>query len=287
VAFTRKKIDVEFSLANGQFEGGGNTVTISGLRVSASILNLSANSGQAEIAVYGLPLSMMNQLSTVGMDYARQYQNHVELRAGSDEEGMTVVWSGDIYIAFADMLDMPMVCLRISSRPGAFHAMKPVAPVSIRGSADVSGMMKQLAGQMGFDFEDAGVQVKLANPYYAGTAWDQAMQIARDAGISLVMDKKTMVIVPPGKSRKGDVPVIAPWTGMKGYPQFNQNQIVVTSLFNPAVKPFGTVEVHSDLTSANGQWVVNKLEYALESMMPHGRWDMIITGIPKGRPTIA
>ena len=276
MAFSQKQITVQFDLANGQFEGGGNTAEVFGLRVSCNIVNAGQGSGQAEISIWGLPLALMNQLSTVGSQYNQMYQNSISVLAGDDETGQNLVWSGTIVYAYVDAQAMPDVSFRISSLPGAFQAAKPIPPLSIRGSADASQMMKSLAGQMGFSFEDAGVKVKLANPSYPGTAWTQALAIARDGAFDVGIDRGTMVITPAGKARDGDAVLISPQTGMVGYPFFQQAFVLVRVLYNPAVKYQGKVQIQSDLTPACGTWKVNRLEYQLEAMMPHGKWFMLL-----------
>ncbi len=77
----------------------------------------------------------------------------------------------------------------------------------------------------GLTFENAGVVAKLANPYYAGTAWTQMLQIARDAGIDVYVERNNMAIVAPASVRQGDATLISPETGMVGYPAFNQAAI--------------------------------------------------------------
>jgi hypothetical protein len=196
--------------------------------------------------------------------------------AGDDETGQNIVYTGTIIYAYVDAQAMPDVCFRVSSSPGAFPAVKPIPPLSIKGSGDASQMMKSLAGQMGFSFEDAGVKVKLANPYYPGTGWQQALAIARDGNFNVGIDRGTMVITPPGKARAGDAFLISPQTGMVGYPMFEQAQVIVRALFNPAVKYQGLVQIQSDLTPANGTWKVTRLEYQLEALMPHGKWFMLL-----------
>jgi hypothetical protein len=280
MAFSQKKITVEFDLANGQFAGGGNMAEVSGLRVSANIVTTGQGSGTAEISIWGMPLSLMNQLSTVGTQFNQQTKNNIAVLAGDAETGQNLVYSGNIIYAYVDAQAMPDVCFRVSSSPGAFPAVKPIPPLSIQGSGDASQMMKSLAGQMGFSFEDAGVKVKLANPYYPGTAWTQALAIARDGGFNFGVDRGTMVITPPGKARAGDAVMISPQTGMVGYPMFEQAQVIVRALFNPAVKFMGLVQIQSDLTPACGTWQVTRLEYQLEAMMPHGKWFMLLACIP-------
>ena len=281
-AFSEKKIDVTFNLAQGQFEGGGNTATVTGLRVSASITNHGgAEQSMATLAIFGMPLSLMNQLTNVGTKYAVSHLNGILIYAG-DADGMTLVFAGSIYNAFVSAQGMPEVFLQVIAQVGYFFKMKPVPALSIKGSSDVATMMAGLAKQMGLAFENAGVTAKLANAYYWGTAWQQAGAIAKDAGIDWIIDKTTLVITDPAKGRTGDVPLISATTGMVGYPAFNTNQVIVTALFNPAVKYMGKVEIKSDLTGANGRFIVQDLVYDLESLTPHGRWFMTITAYTAG-----
>lgn len=274
MAFTQKKLKAVIELANGQFEGGGNKHTAEGLRMSAEIVNNGQGSGNAQIAIYGMPLATMNQLSTVGPKAFAMYKNQITLYAGDEESGVSLIYSGDIYDCWVDAQAMPQVCLRISSQPGAFAANKPAEPLSIRGSADVAGMMSGIASKMGLGFENAGVTARLSNPYYGGTLFTQAIQIARDCNFTIGFDRGTMCIVAPGHSRSGDPVLISPDTGMVNYPMFQQSKLILTSLFNPAVKYQGLIKVESDLTPACGIWQVNNLVYQLESMMPHGKWFM-------------
>jgi hypothetical protein len=282
MAFSQKQINVSFSLANGQFEGGGNSASLTGLRVACSIaVRGGADLGTASISIFGLPLAMMNQLVTIGQSFNKQFQNGVSITAG-DANGMSQVWSGAIASAFVDG-SMPNVCLRIISTPGVFLAVKPVPALSIKGTADVAGMLSNLAGQMGFKFENAGVTAKLANPYYAGTAWQQALAIAQHAGIVMTVERGVLAIAPPGTPRSGAAFAITPLTNMIGYPAFNQVQVVVKAQFDPAMKVMSLFQIAgSSLSSANGSWLATEIDYELESVIPHGKWFMTATGVAQG-----
>ncbi len=192
MSFTKKKINVQFTLANGSFGSGkNNTATITGLRVLANIVVTGGETqATAELAIYGLPLDMMNQLSVVGTQINAIAKNSITVEAGDDESGMHLVFAGNIINAFVDANNMPNVCLRVSASPGAYYAMKPTQPLSIKGSADAAGMMQKIASQMGLGFENNGVTAKLANPYFGGTLLTQAKAIARHAGFDMFIDKK-------------------------------------------------------------------------------------------------
>ena len=64
---------------------------------------------------------------------------------------------------------------------------------------------------------------------------------------------------------------------MVGYPIFVSNNLVVRSVFNPNIKYQGFIKIQSDLTPANGTWKVGKIEYELESKVPHGKWFNVMT----------
>lgn len=285
MTFSRKRLRVSFDLANGQFEGGGNSHQVEGLRIEAVIQDTGGpTQSKLELAVYGLPLSVMNQLSTVGTQYSKQYQNGVKVEAG-DSDGMTLVFQGVIFTAMVDAQSMPQVCFRVVGMPGAFYAVKPTEAVSVQGSADVAGLMQQFAGKMGMSFENYGVQAKIANPYLPGTTWTQALSLARAAGIDMICARGKMTIMTPEKTRPGTIEV-SPATGMANYPAFNQNNVIVASIFRPEIEYGSEIDVKSDLTAACGRWKVNRLELLLESETPHGKWFMIMEGVIVG-PAVA
>ncbi|AVA21597.1 hypothetical protein [Rhizobium sp. NXC24] len=284
MSFTEKQIVVNFDLANGSFGSGkNNRATISGLRCSAIIdATGGASSSTMNLSIWGLPLSLMNQLSTVGSQLNARYNNAITVEAGDADTATTRVFGGRIFNAFVDGNSQPNVAFRVQATPGTFAAVKPAPPLTVRGSADAAGMMGNLAKQMGFAFENNGVNVKLSNPYFGGTAWTQAMAIARHGNFDLIYEPNKMVISPRGQPRQGDAILISPDTGLVGYPMFNQNIVIVRCLFNPDVKQLSLVEVKSDLTPANGKWQVLSIIYELDSQVPNGKWFMTLELITVG-----
>ena len=283
MAFSKKRIDVIFELANGNFEGGGNTYTATGLRISCSIQVMGGpQQANARIAIFGLPLQVMNQLSNVGPKWAQAQPNNVTVMAGDETTGLQIVFQGSIYAAMVDATAMPHVAFLVEAKPGYYGQIKSAPALSFKGSSDVSTMMGQIASGLGMTFENNNVTKRISNAYYSGSLVNQATQIARDAGISWIMDRNTLAICNPGEPRQGDAPLISPQTGLISYPLFNQNQIILKAFYNPNVKFMGSVEVKSDITPANGTWLVTSLTYELEAEMPKGKWHMDIIGIVTG-----
>lgn len=283
MSFAEKEITVNFALASGQFAGGGNTATVSGLRVQAQIETVATSPafGTMALAIYGMPLETMQQLATVGPDWSQRYKNEIEVLAG-DVGSPSLIFTGVIYNAYVDGADQPDVCLRVQAGPGSFVQVQPATPVSINGSADVAGILQKLAQQMGFRFENNGVQVKLESPYYWGSAWQMAIQVAQDANINMAIERGVMAITPRDAPRNGAPVPVGPLTGMIGYPAFVQNRLLVRALFNPDVQVIGLIDVTSQLQPACGTWKVIKISYDLDTVTANGAWFMSIEAIPPG-----
>ncbi|WP_240202676.1 hypothetical protein [Burkholderia sp. LMG 13014] len=272
------------SLGTGQFgDTGKDTVTLTGLRVSADVQCLGGDSmPQSALRIFGLPLSMVNQLTTVGpVNAAIMLKNSVLLAAGDDENGMETVYSGTILTAFGDFKGMPEVPLNVMAVGGLDAAVKPVGALSFIGAADVATIMASLADTMGLAFENNGVQVQLSNPYFPGTALTQVKACARAADIYYTIDRGTLAIWPKAGARAGgDIPIISPDTGSVGYPTFSSNGIEIDCEFNPALKVGGMFQVKSALPVAQGNWRAMQVVHALDSEVPNGRWFTHVTGVP-------
>src|ERR1700677_556876 len=214
-----------FQLGTGSFGNGGfSTVTVSNVRATAKITQVGTPEGNtAEIKIYGLTQSIMNQLSRIGLQPDAVRNNVVVINAGQVGGQMSLAFAGGIWESWPDYQASPDVSLNVIAKTALLAQMKPVAPSSYPGTADVATMMQNLATQMGFTLENNGVSVKLSNQYLAGTARMQALAAAEAADIYVVFDNDggTMAILPKSGSRSGATPVLDPTQGtLVGYPAY-------------------------------------------------------------------
>jgi hypothetical protein len=71
-----------------------------------------------------------------------------------------------------------------------------------------------------------------------------------------------------------------PWGQMIGYPAFNQSNIIVKTLWQPGIL-YGTdftVGDHCDIEKARGKWSITGLEVDIDTLVPHGHWEITLTG---------
>lgn len=273
MAFVERLINVGFSLASG----GGGSANITGKRVSCKIVNAGSPSmGTADVTIYGLPLSMMNQLSTIGTQINLINRNSITIEAGDKQSGMSLVFKGTISLAWVDAQAQPEVAFRVQAFAGQFEAVNSMEPTSVEGQTDVAQTMRTLAQQMGLSFENNGVDAKIGSQYLPGSGREQVLRLAQAAGIEWTIENGTLAIWKPGQTRQGEAVVASPGTGMVGYPAFNQAGVIVRMIFNNSLKLGGKITVKSELTPANGDWVIYNLGHDIESQMPNGQWFSIV-----------
>ncbi len=290
MALAKRRMKFTFDLGEGGFgQGGANQVSLDGHRATATIVKAGGNSmGTAQLQIYGMTLEQMNQLSTLGMVITATRKNTVTVSAGDDGSGVSIVFIGQITNAWGNFQAAPQVPFHVEAHVGSFDAVKPVAASSFKGQADVAVMLSGLATQMGKRFQNNGVNVKLSNSYYPGSARDQALAIVSAAGIEWNgLDQDELVIWPAGGSRGGESVMISPRTGMIGYPAFTSQGIMVRSTFNRSVGLGSKIVVESALTPANGEWIVYGLDHKLDTLVPGGDWSTNMSAARPGQVVVS
>lgn len=284
MAFVQRALDFTFQLGTGSFGGGGaNTVKVpSGLWATAQIQkNGTPSMNRANIRIFGLSLTIMNQLSRIGVKPTAVRNNIVTVMAGEAGGNMSLAFAGDIQECWPDFSNPTEAVLNVSAFTGLLAQMKTALPTSYNGSTDVATIMGQLASQMGYTLENNGVSVQLSNPYLPGTARMQALAAADAAGIYVVFDDDNgiMAILPKNGARSGAAPVISPTGDMVGYPTYvGPGQIALTDEYNPQLRFMGNVVVQNSIVGgANGTWRITSLNHDL-STMPDGPWFSHVQG---------
>ncbi len=274
MSLVRRHITVRFQLGTGSFgETGSDTIEITGLRASASIVKAGGVSmSQLDLRVFGMSLDVMNKLTILGKPLVDGRNNKVTVMAGDEEAGMAVVFVGTISEAWIDTRNVPEVSFIVTAFTGIIDALTPIPATSFTGSVDVALVVSGLAQQGGYAFENSGVTAQIANPYLAGTMLDQLQQVARAGNFNCIIDDETIAIWPAGGARDALVPLLSPETGLIGYPMRTENGISLATLFNPSITFGAQVQVESALTPANGGWTVFSVTHDLESETVNGKW---------------
>jgi len=250
---------------------------------------------ELDLMIYGMTLSHMNQLSTLGWVGQKPGADQIKVYAGESSvpqgaagfpapQNMTLVYQGTIWQAVSDFQGGPNLPFHVIAHGGSREDALNVKPTSVNNkSADVAQLMNQIAGQMGVQFENNGVSVKIAYPYLPGSPRAQALALAEHAGINWTLDRGVLAIWPKTGSRSGATPLISPQTGMVGYPSQSSVGIKVRTLFNNDLRIGGQVQIQSSITPANGTWTISKIEHNLQCLTPNGEWFTTIEAWDPGK----
>ena len=290
MAFNKKLLQVSFILENGTFTGtSSNTLLISGLRSQAQVNKAGALSGGTlNLTIFGMTLSQMNDLSTLGMRVQLVPRNVVVVAASTDTGGWSIVFYGQIINAYADFMAMPDVSFKVDANSYGGINTQQANPASYNGAVDIGssgGPLASLASQAGLQFESNGVSVQLRNLYLYGSVGDQIKECCEAAGVGYTIDDGTLAIWPKNGARAGGIPVVSPETGLAKAPGYWAGGIILETYYNPAIRFQGQIKVASELLQsvpavkaqaaglpANGIWNVSELDHDLESGVPSGSW---------------
>lgn len=275
---------------NPQFQGtnantvkimGGGKASQNGVRISAKVARPGAVSlSTAQIGITNLPLSLINQLGTLGTPYIYLVgPNTITVEAGDTSGPLSTIFSGTITNAFGDFTGAPDGVFNISAKSLGVQAVSPAPTASFNGTVSVADVMAGFAKQAGLGFVNNGVTAQLASPYFHGSIVDQIKAIATHAGVSWTVDdtKNTLYIWPKNGSRTPtgtQLPIIAPPPkgGMVGYPTYTATGLKLKTLYESDIGYGTQVQVQSSLTQANGTWTVTYLDYDLECQAQNGPW---------------
>lgn len=286
ITVRRLRATVSLAAIEGQAQtfkgsGGADSVVVENLRMIAEVLHAGGPSdGTLDLTIFGLSLSTMNRLSTLGMQINLVPKNLIVLEAGQDDGsgGFTnggTVFTGYILAAYGDFNAAPDVSFHISAHTLAPQAAATAKATSYKGSTDVATIMSSFATIMGLKFENSGVQGQLSNPYFSGSVKTQAQVCVDAAGIAWNHGEGgVLAIWPRNGAREGQIPLIAPPPdgNMKGYPTYTAYGINVETLYDPSITFGGKVKVQSSLKPACGTWAVYGLYHHLTCEVPDGPW---------------
>lgn len=277
-SFVSHRIQVHFTLAKGTFGNTENNTKVCSdkLRVHCEIKKGGTPSkNEMKLKIYGLLESDMFDLSTLGLNPLSVRKNLVQVLAG-DSDGLATAFQGEITGAWVNYHKPPDLDFEVHAVEGYYPSIAPSRPLTAKGGASVASMFQNLAGQMGVAFQNNGVTTIVQDPYLSGTLYDQAEELALMSQVEFCLDNGVLAIAPKGQPRTpvGQVPYISPDTGMKEYPIWDKEGLVVECLWNSAFQLNGLVVIGGSLVhGANGTWRIHGLEHNLSSHHPHhGTW---------------
>lgn len=274
-SFKIKTLRVSLSMGEGLFDNGSNTITIEGLPAMVDISKPGGeDKNKTNIVINGLSLPIMDRLTTLAFRPLQSFLNVITVEAGDRGEKLSTVFSGEITTAFADFNNAPSVSFKIEAMTGAYAAQIASPPISIKGTSAIADLMQKFASEAGYNFKNEGVTGSVQNTILNGSPIEKAQKLKTQTGIEMLIDDRTIIILPNNQSREGNAVFLSDKTGMLGYPTFTNDGISIKAIFNPMFQLGGLIQISSVVPKSSGTWQINKLTHKLEAYQPNsGVWE--------------
>lgn len=277
-SFKIKHLAAVLQMAEGQFDEGGNTITINGnaadiskprLGITASVTKPGGeDKNKLDLVIAGLKLTTMDKLTVLGFRKMQTYNNVITLYAGNVGDQLSMVFAGEITSAHAEFDSRGTAAFRIEALTGYYPALLATSPTSVQGESTIESLMQQFARDAGYNFKNEGVAGSVRNIILSGSPIAKMRSLAAQTGIDMYLDDRTVIIVPRGEPKKGNTVVLSASSGMIGYPSFTNDGINTRCLFNPQLELGGLVKIESIVPKASGIWKISKLDHSLEACFP-------------------
>lgn len=279
--FIQRDIEVTVVLSKGSFGGEGNTKIMRGLATAVNIEKVGLpDKNKASVGIYGLPISDMEEMTTLAFLPLETEKNLIEIKAGEADGEFSLVFSGEISSAFANFNQSPNVVFTIEALAGYFPALTAIPASTGKGSIAIIDLLNKLCGQAGYSLINEGVSGSCHCPYYVGSPIEQMKQVAEDNDFELIIDDNEVIALPLGVARKGNTVILSKDTGLIGYPTFTSDGISLVCVYEGSLKLGGLVKVESIVPKASGIWKITKLSHTLSANVTgENIWQSSIEGV--------
>ncbi|HBY9308063.1 TPA: hypothetical protein MJD74_003646 [Klebsiella pneumoniae] len=278
MSYKERELTVEFTLANGTFDGKkGNTLIAEGFKCELSVSAYGGATGtMMELSLWGLSLDNMAKLTTSSEKFFGEQQNAIRVFTGD-----VCVFMGTIISARVNLNQMPDAPIEITASAIGKEKLVVCEPTSIEGEASVADMIKALASKVDLKFVNVDVKSVHSNPYYEGNAIEQIQKIAADHNIIADIDFGTVTIYTGKSPIDSVVPFISPENGLIGYPIFYDIGINFRCIYSPSIKLARKIKLETSLPHASGDWIVQYgTTHYLSCRVPGGLWETFVVAYP-------
>lgn len=270
-SFTNKTIQVVMAMAEDTFENGANQITVEGLPTTVEIQKQGGDERPScTVTIGNLNIDVVRKLTTLSFRPLQRFKNQITINAGDVGKQLQTVFVGDFENAYGDFQSVPTMNLQVKAIAAQHGALMATPATSVDGTEQVAKLMEQWAVEAGYTLDNRGVNASVRNAVYRGSPVEKAKTLARDVGIDLIIDDGKFTITPNNTPIDGNAVLVDAKHGLLGYPQFSNDGIQFTSIFNPNYKIGGLVKVDSIVPRASGIWKITKIHSRLEAYVPNG-----------------
>lgn len=277
--YSNKSLRFEFENYSGAFDDKGNTkLSLSNVKAMCKISFMGNIGGfQAEATIYGLGIDLTAAISAKGIGPYTNQLAHIGMDIYADE---TLVFSGQIFSAYANMNSVPDVGLIVSAVAGGDIMRATAKPFSIEGSQPYKDILSSLCKANGYNFIPVGIDgIVGGNVSLFGSPMEQIRYACEAARLSVAVNGKTVTVWKPGTKVDDVIPEVSPERGLIGYPVFTPSGLTFQTQFSTYLSQGRYVKLTTSLPHASGIYQMFAVDHFLSAWVKDGPWLSIVQAI--------
>ncbi len=282
--FKQKQIDIIIEFNKGITNNESKVYKISSFATHVEIQKVGLpDKPKAKVVIFGLSMATMEELTMLSYKPFEISNNRISIYAGEVEnsslEGsisssnsaesilpnaaLSLVFQGEITRGYANFNSIPESAFEIHAMTGYYPSLIPDKTLSIKGSIPLSIILSTLAKIMSYDFINLGFTGALKNPILSGSLFEKIIKAAKASGAYLICDDCKLIVLPKVIPSTSTAFHLSSKNGLIGYPQFYNEGVKLTALYNSNFTFNGLLELESIVPKASGLWRIATLSHKL------------------------
>lgn len=285
--FSEKKLRITITRYEGTM---GNIVLNSGIkyvfedfRVDCNIKKVPASCGYtASIDIYGISQQEMNKITNICWINGQLIPMAIRIQA-NEGNGYVTLFEGGIMEAVPNYKNVPDVSIHIESSMMVYPNLKKVPPISLTTNTIISSFCGELCGQYGYNAD--------TDEHVADLIWKGDTKTLDQKTFGLRLKEFCKIVGLEYSLRNNFVKFYKKGTGARtvwkftpntyiGYPTFENFGISIqTENITKDINCMDAFQISgSIIPQVNTHWIINSIDYKLETRKEGGAWQMTIHG---------
>lgn len=261
-----------------------NTVVIEGLPTQVGITKQGGDDpNTAHVIIKNMSIENVKKLTTLAFKQLEVNNNYIQIDVGNKgDQTLATAFAGEITKAVPQIDSSATLSLSIDASAGYYASLIAAPPLSVNGTVSIESLLAQWAEEAKYKYENKGVQGTVENAVFLGSPIKKCQTLAHQYDFDLLIDDGKITSQPWNAPADGEIPLIANYSGLLGYPSFSDSGISFTCIFNDKIKVGGIVSLQSILPWATAEWQVTKVEHQLSAFDNSGRWETNVDAVVPG-----
>lgn len=243
--------------------------------------------GNAEIAVFGVPLEDMNQIARLWLETMTPQNTDTLLIETWNGMNFVPFFQGVIAWSAVDASAMPQVRLIINANAAMALSNLAASPYANAGPVLLQDVLTSLAALGGFTvaYAETAPKYQCADVRLTGSPLEQVGQIMSCfPDLTWFVNLQQIVVREANAPYTTDAISVSVTTGMQNPPVYSSSGLTLTTMFNPLIRPGVALDVQTVFDFVNRTvWVAGVLAHTLDVNVPGGQWTTAVAANSYGQ----